>query len=598
MNTPPDYVPQNGGDKSHRLISIHTLISAFCTSSERFPVTLAYLLAFAVWGVIDCWISDYVSFFVNNLRPAMWFLTTTGMLLSLAVSLWCEHYRKRHYYKVVQWIANILLWIDFVYIIWRINSFTNSEYIAHLALITSLIVANIFLPAIKHAPRRHNLMFSFAQFSNVTVSGGIAIILALAIAIICVTLEALFHIWSFRLFTSLEILFSASLSILIFISRIPTFSETVELVKNYEAEKFVVGVVKYLLLPLTAIYTIILYAYGFKIIIVGEFPNGVICMMVTALTAAVYMLLFMLKVLGSTQDGEDNLTKVSLRVFPIALIPLLVMMSFAIGERVGQYGITVDRLYVITFNIWAYATAIYLFISHSRNINSVAISFAVVFLLTSIIPGLNYTSMVYDYMQNSVISTLEKVGFDKSQFPLTHKQFEIAKEKMDDSSWADVRSKLLYIDRHDDHSLTEDIVGFDITTGYYSYDPLFENDKDIVEATVNAIELKFCANPDAVVIPEGYTNVEYISGYRYNQTVDSERLLDYQLSDVLKITLNMDSIQVLNPDSINDPLSFVIDRKSDSLYVVSSIRYLIYDDEFNENGKIRNMAVRGYLFTR
>ena len=110
--------------------------------------------------------------------------------------------------------------------------------------------------------------------------------------------------------------------------------------------------------------------------------------------------------------------------------------------------------------------------------------------------------------------------------------------------------------------------------------------------------MQFCANPDAVVIPEGYTNVEYISGYRYNQTVDSERLLDYQLSDVLKITLNMDSIQVLNPDSINDPLSFVIDRKSDSLYVVSSIRYLIYDDEFNENGKIRNMAVRGYLFTR
>ena len=596
--TPPLFDPKMIKSRQ-RKISFAYVIDAFINSVERFPITLCYLLAFISWGVTDCWC--YRLFYnaptlLQNLQPALWFLTINGMLLTFAVSLWCEQTRKQAWCKKLQIVANILLAADFINIIFNYNNFSNSVWVGRMAIETALIVSIIFVPALKETSQRHRLMFSFTQFGNLIVAAATAAVIAIALGIIYVTIESLFGHINSNIYLSSLVIFSAGLGILIFIGCVNTYDESEAMAAEYQPEKLTANIVRYILLPLTAIYTLILYVYGIKIITVGVLPKGEICFMVTALTAVVYLLLFLLKALDVNDD--DKLTRIALKFFPAALLPLLIMMSVAIGERVGQYGITVDRLYVITFNIWAYATAIYLFITRARNINSVAISFAIVFMLTSIIPGVNYTSMVNNHMRNSVINALEKVGFDKSQLPLAHKQFEEAKEQMDERTWADVKSKLRYLDNMKDHSLTKDIADFDITTGYYSYDPLFEDEHELVVEAVNTTELQFCAIPDAVEIPEGYTNVTYLSKYRYNQSADSEHLLDYRLSDELKITLNMDSIRALKSDTINAPLRFVIDQKSDSIYIVSSIDYSIYDEDFNENGKINNITVRGYLFTR
>ena len=596
--TPPLFDPKMIKSRQ-RKISFAYVIDAFINSVERFPITLCYLLAFISWGVTDCWC--YRLFYnaptlLQNLQPALWFLTINGMLLTFAVSLWCEQTRKQAWCKKLQIVANILLAADFINIIFNYNNFSNSVWVGRMAIETALIVSIIFVPALKETSQRHRLMFSFTQFGNLIVAAATAAVIAIALGIIYVTIESLFGHINSNIYLSSLVIFSAGLGILIFIGCVNTYDESEAMAAEYQPEKLTANIVRYILLPLTAIYTLILYVYGIKIITVGVLPKGEICFMVTALTAVVYLLLFLLKALDVNDD--DKLTRIALKFFPAALLPLLIMMSVAIGERVGQYGITVDRLYVITFNIWAYATAIYLFITRARNINSVAISFAIVFMLTSIIPGMNYTSMVNNHMRNSVINALEKIGFDKSQLPLTHNQFEEAKEQMDERTWADIKSKLRYLDNMKDHSLTKDIAGFDITTGYYSYDPLFEDEHELVVDTAKTTELQFCAIPDAVEIPEGYTNVTYLSRYRYNQSADSEHLLDYRLSNELKITLNMDSIRALNPDTINAPLRFAIDQKSDSLYIVSSIEYLIYDDDYSENGKINNITVRGYLFTR
>lgn len=599
--TPPKFDP-NMIKPRQRKISFAYVIDAFINSIERFPITLCYLLGFITWGVTDCWC--YECFYnaptlIQNLQPALWFLTVNGMLLTFAVSLWCEQTRKQAWHKKIQIVANILLAVDFVNIIFNYNNFSNSVWVGRVAIETALMVSIIFVPALKETSQRHKLMFSFSQFGNMIVAGATAAVMAIALGIINGTIILLFGDINSSIYLTSLIIFSAGLGILIFLGCVKTYDETEAMAAEYQPEKLTLNLVRYILLPLTAIYTIILYVYGVKIIAVGVLPKGEICIMVTALTAVVYLLLFLLKALDYSNE-DDKLTRIAIKIFPAALLPLLVMMSVAIGERVGQYGITVDRLYVITFNVWAYATAIYLFITRSRNINSVAISFAIIFLFTSIIPGLNYTSMVNNHMRNRVISALVKVGYDKSQLPLTHNQFEEAKEKMDESSWSDVKSKLRYLDMHDDHSLTEDIAGFNITTGYYSYDPLFEEDDEIVIEAVNTTDLQFCKTPDAVEIPEGYTNVEYISKFKYNQKADEKRLLNFPLTNELNINLDMKAIRALKPDTINSPISFIIgqNQSADSLFVISSIEYSIDEEEFTYKGEINNITVRGYLFTR
>lgn len=605
--TPPSFNPQETAVPQKRRISFQYVIDAFLRSVDRFPVTLCYVLAFIVWGVTDCWISD--SFVkapqtVQNLQPALWFLTGNGILLTLAVSLWCEQTRRQSWCNKIQIAANLLLVADFINIILHFNSFSDSVWVGRMAIETALIVSVIFVPVLKSASKRHCLMFSFSQTCNLIIAGLISDVIGIAVMIIYSTVTLLFGIhYEFEFFLSLIIIFPVGLGILIFLGTIPTYERVAELAASYQPKRFLINVIRYILLPLTAIYMVILYCYGLKIIVTGVFPKGEICYMVTALTAAVYLLLFVLKA-TSPQGSEDRFTKISLRIFPIALIPLLVMMSVAIGQRIDQYGMSVARLYVLTFNIWAYLSAIYLFVSRSRNTNIVALSFAVLFLLTSVIPGMNYTSMVQEYMRGKVITLLECAGFDRSEMPLTHAQFEEARDKMDAEDWRDVTSKLRYLDDRDDHSLVSDIADFKIQTGYYDYDPLFADPEDADGVVIEEVEplpvLYFGDDKRMVEIPEGYRHVRYYSTAKYGIETDSNHILAFPVTSGIRIRLDMDSIRTLDQKVNHKPLVRSIEGipADSSIFVVSKIDYFINDENYTENKKVNNITVNGYQFTR
>ena len=605
--TPPKYEPSVDERPRTRRISFNHVIDAFLKSVERFPVTLCYLLAFIVWGVTDSWCYDlfyHAPQTIQNLQPALWFLTVNGMLLSLAVNLWCEQICRQRFCNKIQLAANLLLLADFVNMILNFNSFSDSVWVGRMAVETALVVAVIFVPALKATSQRHRLMFSFMQLGNMIVAGAIAAIMTIAVSIIYGTVTLLFGDIRSEIFISCLIIFSAGLGILIFLGSIPTYWQTAALAADYQPEKFQVAIVRYILLPLTAIYTLILYIYGLKIIVTGVMPKGEICFMVAALTAAVYLLLFLLKALDGSQNAEDRLTRLSLKFFPLAMLPLLVMMSVAIGERIEQYGMTVARLYVLTFNIWAYITAIYLFATRSRNTNAVAMSFAIIFLLTSIIPGVNYTSLVQHYMRNRVFSLLENAGVDKSQLPLSHKQFEEIHDKMDAEDWRDITSKLRYLDDRDDHSLVSDIADFKIQTGYYEYDHLFDDltgtDEVVVEEVELLPELHFSDDNRMVVMPEGYKNVRYYSTAKYGMVVDGDHILTFPVTSDIRIRLDMDSIRSLDQKVNHKPLVRSIEGipTDSSVFVISKIDYFISDENYNENKKVNNITVNGYLFTK
>ena len=599
MNTPPDFTPPAADPKRHRLISLNTLIQAFHSSIERFPLSLAYLLALSVWGILTIWMKDIPSqsFFMRNVQPAMWFLVCTGMMLSLAVSLWCEQSGKERLTKPAQWAANIILWLDFIYILLRVNTFTTSQFVAQGAIVTALAVGMLFVPPLRHTPPRHSLMFSFKQCGNLIDSLGISFVMGIAVSMIWGTVSLLFSFNDFRVHATLLILGCASLSVLVFIGRVPTFDETVEMVTSYNPTKFVVGTIKYLLLPLIAIYTIILYVYGIKIIIAWELPDGGICIMVTALTAGVYGLLFLLKAISSSSQGDDRLTTLSLRIFPLALIPLLVMMSVAIGVRIADYGITVPRLYMLTFNIWAYITAIYLFITSSRNTNIVALSFAVIFLLTSIMPGANYTALVHRHLRSEVFKALNQAGVDSSQYPLSKSAFETALDNMDDNTAEDVKSKLCYLDTYDNHSSVDDIVDFKIWESSYLVSPTFRTRNGQTYTESQRIVLNFGNDTRTVAIPAGFSNVRTIHRYNNDVTVPESGIISLELSNNINTQLDFNMLRSLNPDTINEPIELYIDKEQplDSMVIVCHIEYWLKN--YSDSTVIGSIETDGMLFT-
>ncbi len=61
-------------------------------------------------------------------------------------------------------------------------------------------------------------------------------------------------------------------------------------------------------------------------------------------------------------------------------------MSVGIFRRLGDYGLTINRLYVLILNVWLYGISIYLFLSKANHLKWIVISFVTVAFLSSVGP--------------------------------------------------------------------------------------------------------------------------------------------------------------------------------------------------------------------
>ena len=137
----------------------------------------------------------------------------------------------------------------------------------------------------------------------------------------------------------------------------------------------------YVFLPILGVYLVILYFYLFKIIISWELPNGWVTTLVSILALGGYFAKFILFPIS-----DNKVVRFLNQNFSILLFPLIILMSIGLGRRILDYGISINRLYVLIFNIWLYGASIYLFITKSKYLRWLVISFAAVLFISSVGP--------------------------------------------------------------------------------------------------------------------------------------------------------------------------------------------------------------------
>ena len=77
------------------------------------------------------------------------------------------------------------------------------------------------------------------------------------------------------------------------------------------------------------------------------------------------------------------------RWLPMAILPLLVLMSVGVVRRFADYGITPPRLYLLTLLLWFYAVCIVMLVVPRKRFRWIALSFVALLILSSGHP-LNY----------------------------------------------------------------------------------------------------------------------------------------------------------------------------------------------------------------
>lgn len=168
-----------------------------------------------------------------------------------------------------------------------------------------------------------------------------------------------------------------------FLAGIPRDIRGLEQISDYPAALRVFS--QYVLIPLVAVYLVILYAYLAKIIIEWNLPKGwvgypVMGVAITGMLA--YLLVYPMR------DRRENAwISTYARYFTWSLFPLIGLMAVAIGTRISDYGITERRYLAAIATVWLLGSALYSAIRRERaDIRAIPISLCIVALLSAFGP--------------------------------------------------------------------------------------------------------------------------------------------------------------------------------------------------------------------
>lgn len=149
-----------------------------------------------------------------------------------------------------------------------------------------------------------------------------------------------------------------------FVGGLPTDIGALEQVTDYP--KGLRMFTQYVLVPIVAVYLIILTVYFGKVVFTQVWPKGWIGYLVSGV-AGVGIFSWLL-VHPLEERAEHAWVKPFTRGFYVALMPAIAMLWLAVWKRVNQYGITEERYFLIVLSVWLAAVAVYYAFSRSRNI--------------------------------------------------------------------------------------------------------------------------------------------------------------------------------------------------------------------------------------
>lgn len=135
---------------------------------------------------------------------------------------------------------------------------------------------------------------------------------------------------------------------------------------DYTLPKVVRLFVQYIWIPLVSIFSIILYTYLIKILIIQEWPKGGVAQWILGFSS-IGMLGFAVAYNFLREEANGWMRKFFTGFF-VSLLPLTIVLFVAIGIRINAYGVTEQRYLVTLGGVWLACNAIYYLLSRTKAI--------------------------------------------------------------------------------------------------------------------------------------------------------------------------------------------------------------------------------------
>ena len=529
------------------------------------------------------------------------FYLSTAALLGVSLQLLTEDF-KSIWARIVMQLVVHAAWLAISIYLSQFDKFSLPQFIAVSATIVT-IVLSVFV-ACFYRKGDDVPFWNFSGRTFVAVIAGLVVggVLTLGLILFAQSLNWLFDVEvKDHVFADIPSVCMVLLAPLLSMTLIPAGeSKRIHQVQPYSG--FFKGVVQYLFIPLLLLYMVTLYVYATQILISWQLPVGWVSYLVTASMLGMVILLYLTYPLQHEQG--NSIFKTLTRWLPVVMLPLLVLMSVAIGRRLSDYGITVSRLYVLVFNVWCYAVCLWLIITRNKRIWLIPASFAVILFLISVGP-----QSIPNITQRQLLDEARK-AFSASgitQLPMSGEQYEKWLSEVDPKVAAAIDAKLDYLQMDFGFNSTKELLSKDVVTGNHA---MMDRDGEVVETSTGGYN-NF--NNDCLIndntVPEGYSHLSFVDFHNdgsLNKT-DGNRVLigvsrspvrgylygvrekdraEYEFEISVKQLIELDSQR--NPEGKVNPL--ILDN-GDAVLMIERYSITIRSDEYQLNGE-------GILFTK
>lgn len=559
---------------------IQTFNGTLQSNLKRFPITLFFTIA------LTCYLCYFVSNHDENkkLNWIIGYYLSVGTLLSLTLHLWCEEMKRIIPKIAVQAGMHLLLILDAIYLYSYSyeKSFTEIG-IAHGAGILAIGLSVFFLSFFKEKNDIPSWNFALSSITACVTANVIGCIMSGGICFLILSVHKLFDLSiDSTCYLYVVILCNVCLSMFLFLGLLPQKQEKHN--TRPLQHSFLNGVIHYLFLPLTGGYLIVLYIYALRILINWELPIGwVSWLVITLMTGCIVIEFGLYPSRMAQQKRTDNLIA---RWLPLFVLPLLFLMTIGIIRRFNDYGVTINRLYLITLNIWCYFVCITLIIIKAKRISWIPISFSLVFLLTSVLP-VNYASITRQIIQKEVNQTIIRQK-PMLNLPLSQEQYNQWLKTFSSEQARQINEKFIYLyEWFGKESICQWI---DEDASLYMLRTEFE-DKQENQPTVSYSGT--IASEATISIPDGYQKLQSIHRYQIIDHKEQDKIIAVSLTqDNDTVYIDQQTIESLSQRKKGEMPPTQLDcNSSQKVFLLTSFSI----EKTEENIEV---SIDGYLFSK
>ena len=356
--------------------SLSTFVNSIKNVLSRFPFEIGFAFLGTIAATVYIEISD-LNLTAESICMRLILIANLGLVLSLSVTLFSESYSNSFPKKYLLRLLLLFILTGLFFLIDPLKRETDLFRFILLALAAHLSVSFAAYFGKGHVN-------AFWQFNRVIflrfLIGGIysaALFLGLAAAV--GSMNFLFNFnFDWDTFAILWVWIVGIFQTVFFLSGVPTNLNGLE--KDTTFPHGLKIFTQFVLIPLATVYAIILLAYEAKILLEWELPKGLVSNLI--LGYAVFGLLSLLLIYPIRNQDENKWLKTFSRSFYYVLIPLILLLLWAVLARVIDYGITEERYFLIILAAWLTFINAYFLISKSQNIMIIPFSLCLLTIIS------------------------------------------------------------------------------------------------------------------------------------------------------------------------------------------------------------------------